>query len=1077
MTVRALAAALLVIAAPAAAQDEVFRVTFDADPTGAAPVAVPGLAGLRPTGLFGEAEARVRVEPLFGDVGASTASGNVAVADVPTAGDFHLLSFDATLVAGVVTSGTVRIGFDLLMDGAVPGDGFAFLRATDETEEDVGSVILNVDASSVSIGLLDYDPATGEFEGVVYPDDASYAAGTWHRIDLTYDLDANTVRLAIDGQDRGIEGGLNRATGAGIAAAFFNWGTAYVGRSAIDNVTMEVPETTGLPPAPAGFTALLEPDTPGTVLRPPDGDLRQRGVAFDNSSAVPLVWAPVYDGVATYRLEPAGDAIDDADTRPRFVRTVPIRPNRTYEVSALIRADFPRADWEFSVLLWGTETADPPPDENLNGGRYGGMPAVTDGPDGWQRWTWRLTPHWPTATHLRVAFGIHEYGFGFDASNVSFELADLAVVERPREDLVPFPPGEGVTFAGGPGALDMRIDGVTDSGDRLTVRTLGAAFVFDRARGTLALGQRLTVERDLAVVRNLDLSGLSVQSKTEDAVVLVGDALTIGVQADGAVVLSPHTNLLASVESRIGGDFNRIARGDVFSMDDWGGFTANVHVPLGTGRQPRLAPVGSLPFEAIAPDDLDTPGAAAPGWRVRARVAPGERLFLSAFPGRPYDWEASFTFAWSLAGFGEPPGSIIKADFTSDWLLWNVSERAWGMSFGPEYVPRTDIAYTDYVPIVEGVGDRWLAYFSQWFYFSRDAQTFADEVARWRDEYGMEGMYSDGLAQDDWLSAYEAARRLRGDVFPDGTVILHDSFPQSGVAGAAFRPFIYTYATATYMAESAASDAGADWSWARYVTGQYGRANAIGVTKGDGWIGFEGVEKYLVGLVWGGRGTPQTEGFETAYLPILRELDVLWREYGDDPNFFDRVYHPEAQRLTGYAIGRAGMPSVTRTGRLHNEEVVLSSWTEGAEIRYTLDGSVPDETAALYTEPLLVPETTTVTARAFRADLGPSLWATGSGSPRLAAPSASAAAGPVLLASPNPVRGRLALTVTLAEAGAVRLDVIDALGRVVATLADGETGAGVEALSLDTATLAPGVYTARLSADGAVQSVRFTVVR
>ena len=45
--------------------------------------------------------------------------------------------------------------------------------------------------------------------------------------------------------------------------------------------------------------------------------------------------------------------------------------------------------------------------------------------------------------------------------------------------------------------------------------------------------------------------------------------------------------------------------------------------------------------------------------------------------------------------------------------------------------------------------------------------------------------------------------------------------------------------------------------------------------------------------------------------------------------------------------------------------VTLSSDTPGAVIRYTLDGSVPDESSAIYTRPFIVPENTHIKAVAF----------------------------------------------------------------------------------------------------------------
>ena len=1082
MPLLVLLAALVLLATPgAAAQVETFRVTFDEDPVGAVPETVPGLGGLRPVGLFGAAAEKVRVVPLFGDPGASQASGNVAAVEAPAPGDFHLLDFDHALLSRTVTGGTVRVGFDVAMDAALPGDGFAFFRAYDETGEDIGAAILSFDESGFSVGLLDYDPVTGDFLGIVYPDGNGFSAGTWHRVELTYDLDESTVRVALDGVDGGVEAGMSRATGEGFLGGFFNWGSAYAGRSALDTITMEVPEDAGLPAAPPGFLALLEPEAyGGTVLRPENGDLRQRGVAFDNNDDVWLQWAPVYDGVATYRLRLVPESVDEADARPSFVRTLPVQPNRTYEVSALIRTDFPRETWELNVIAYGVD----PGVSNLEGGRYGGMPAVTEGPDGWERWTWRFTPHWPTAGAVRLALGVHEYGPGLDA-DVGFEIADLAVVELPASALAPFAPGEGVTFPGGPGELGMAVTAVEDEGSGdgsgvLAVTTTAAQFAFDRGAGTLTVEQRLNGRRALAVVSGLDLSGLAVQTWDAGVAVLVGAGVTVGVQADGTAVISPHGELAATVESRIGGDFNRIARGDLFSMDDWGGFTANVHTPLGTGRAPRLQlQTPGLAFDGLAPDDLTTTGAAAPGWTARADVSPGERLFVSAFPTRAYDWEKSFSFVWSLVGFGEDVGPADYAgDVVSDYLLWNVTQRAWGMSFGPRYEPREGIPYLPYAEAAEAAGKRWLIYASQWFYFSRDAETFAGEAQRWRDVYGMDGIYSDGLAQDDWLSAYVLMRRLRGDVFPEGSLIIHDSFPQSGVAAAAFRPFIYGYATATYMAENAVVDAGAEWAWVRYVTSQHGRANAFGVTKGDGWAGFEGVEKYLVALVWGGRGYWSVGGFEEEYWPTLLALRELWEEAGDDPFFFDRFYHPEAQELTGYKIGRVGMPLVQTTGG--GTVVELASWTPNAAIHYTTDGTDPTPESERYTGPIAVAAGVEVRARAFKPGQEPSRIASSAADLGVWIEPAGAEDAPAALALdafPNPAAASATVRYQLPAAETVRLEAFDVLGRRVAVLAEGKRPAGPHAVRLDASALAPGAYVLRLDAGGLVLTRRLTVVR
>ena len=85
--------------------------------------------------------------------------------------------------------------------------------------------------------------------------------------------------------------------------------------------------------------------------------------------------------------------------------------------------------------------------------------------------------------------------------------------------------------------------------------------------------------------------------------------------------------------------------------------------------------------------------------------------------------------------------------------------------------------------------------------------------------------------------------------------------------------------------------------------------------------------------------------------------------------------------------------------------------------------------------------------------------------------------GVALFAFPNPARGTTNLRFS-SEAGTVRLEVYDILGRRVATLFDEPVGPGAErTISFDTRSLAPGVYLARLEARGEVVTKRIAVVQ
>ena len=79
---------------------------------------------------------------------------------------------------------------------------------------------------------------------------------------------------------------------------------------------------------------------------------------------------------------------------------------------------------------------------------------------------------------------------------------------------------------------------------------------------------------------------------------------------------------------------------------------------------------------------------------------------------------------------------------------------------------------------------------------------------------------------------------------------------------------------------------------------------------------------------------------------------------------------------------------------------------------------------------------------------------------------------------PNPTTRTATVRYTVRAASAVRLTVVDALGRTVLTLADGPAAAGTHEARLDAGALPAGLYVVRLSVDGRTAGARpVTVVR
>ena len=79
--------------------------------------------------------------------------------------------------------------------------------------------------------------------------------------------------------------------------------------------------------------------------------------------------------------------------------------------------------------------------------------------------------------------------------------------------------------------------------------------------------------------------------------------------------------------------------------------------------------------------------------------------------------------------------------------------------------------------------------------------------------------------------------------------------------------------------------------------------------------------------------------------------------------------------------------------------------------------------------------------------------------------------------APNPVRASARLSFRLARGGAVRLTVLDALGRRVLTVLDADLGPGLHAATWAPGSLAAGAYVVRLDAPDATATRRVTVVR
>jgi hypothetical protein len=397
----------------------------------------------------------------------------------------------------------------------------------------------------------------------------------------------------------------------------------------------------------------------------------------------------------------------------------------------------------------------------------------------------------------------------------------------------------------------MRFTRIAEDADGITVETTGARYLFRTGRpdkpgagGSIVCTQILNGVREVARLDcsipfdRLSLESGDVAQSDEDldaACVLNAipfDSscafLRIEVHRDSLLEITSTEPLVLTVSTEFVAEYHADTRGHLLLIDPRGGLGAYAYRGL---LNREVTHIGTPP---------------AGTWNVRYQFDRECRFLFAVFPARQFNVEQYYGECIVHHGTIRP---CVVPPFPTDAMLERASahtrvlvlhEGLWAGKLtraGKEVRTVADIyaegAYAsyDYRPSDENellrtiatahrLGMKVIPYMSP-FYSSARERVYWDKVRERLDQYGMDGLYFDGISLDI-LESYRVIREARRAV-GDGCLYVHCT--SDPVSRNVFCPFIDTYADYILRAEQ---ETALSNPYLRYVISGYNVSNAIG---------------------------------------------------------------------------------------------------------------------------------------------------------------------------------------------------------------------------------------------------------
>jgi len=373
----------------------------------------------------------------------------------------------------------------------------------------------------------------------------------------------------------------------------------------------------------------------------------------------------------------------------------------------------------------------------------------------------------------------------------------------------------------------MKIEGVYESGVAFLIETTGARYEYVTGKLTVYQGLDETNRRLLSTIFFESEPNFVKVEANEDHVLFWSQDVNLGFYGDSTCIISPKTRQQLKCKGNFKPDYEGRYKGELLLIDDLGGM--------------EIYPQRHETDYRINKIELGKSN-----WIADYQLNAGERVMVAAFPGKPFDWDKSFEshVVITTGGFGEkhpyrfgqmPEDSVIEkwSKFLDIIAVQHNGLWSSGKPSGP-YVVHNKPEFRRLIATAHRYGMKVIAYCSLYYHYRihKDFKSFYQQIKTVFDEYGIDGVYIDGLLVDaeghyldNKITNWEMTRRLRKLFGADGAIVYHGTSLGTPVATV---PNIDSYCDATLNCETVYFKS-TDDPYIKYQVRKYGISNTIGL--------------------------------------------------------------------------------------------------------------------------------------------------------------------------------------------------------------------------------------------------------